>query len=268
LGAFGGALARGKDGKASYHLVWFSTSIAGMLVAALAFIVSVVIYSLLPGQITSASAEYGLTLSLPMWTLTNLPALTCLGFFLLFQVIGWLALRGLLAASEPTSVWSRRVGYLAAALPILMLASLYLLARSALTQPWVIAGLLVTLLMSWLLLVAARQPAKLVTPPPAQTIISLSGWSALLSICALAVIASVTAAPSLNTVMLIIPQIVLLSPEVASRTAPNFASMAELVNSNLALYGAYFNSLLWAPFIAGALGIGLGWLWERRPWRA
>ena len=77
-------------------------------------------------------------------------------------------------------------------------------------------------------------------------------------------IALVSSAAALNTVLLIIPQIVMLSPQTAGSATLTYTSMRNLVEMQMTTYGAIYNWILWAPFIAGALGIGLGWLLDLR----
>lgn len=263
LGALGGALAGGKSSQqASYTLVWLITAVMGMLASALALIANAVVFGLLPEQITKASAGAGHTLSLPIWTITSLPLISSLSFTLLFQVITWLVLRHMLQNGAPALAWCRWAGYLAAALPLVTVAALYVLSRSTFLLSAVNLILLILCLIGWPIQSTARKLVASEASLPPHFIIPTLGWIAFLSVSATTWIAMLSSTASLNVVMLVVTQIVLLSPDSAGSASLNFSSMSELVNSNLMVFSTVYNSLIWAPFIAGILGVGTGWLWE------
>jgi hypothetical protein len=270
LGALGGVLVGGKRSHdaspvAAYYEVWVNTAIAGMLVSLFAYLVAGAVFALLATQVAKASTDVAHTLSLPAWTSSTIPVLTSLAFFLLFQITGWVVLTRVVATvGQPA--WAGRARYIAAGMPFLLVSGMFFLARDRLFQPWIAAGRVLICLGGLLTFFIKKQPANPDKPLLRISNIASFGWTGFLSTAALVLIALITSTASLNTVMLIIPQIVMLDPASAGSADISF-TMRSLVLEDFTVQGVFNNVATWAIAVGGLAGAGLGWLidlWQTR----
>jgi len=266
LGALGGALAAGRVAQKTYPAVWLSVSVAGSLAGLMAALVAAVIFSLLPVQIERALEQNNLTLSLPTWIVLVMPVLTALSLLLLFMLIGWLSLESLARQGAAGSFSLRAAAFTLGLQPLLLLLGIYFLARSVIFQhPFLGISLLVLCALGILLMARFRKAERISHQPAAALSKAESfGWTTFLCSFCIGLVALVTSVASLNVVMLVITQIVLLSPQTGLTADLSFDSFSSLVVENYIRHAVNFSALIWAPFVLGALAYLVGWLIDRR----